>query len=86
MKKGTKPMNEQKVKEAQKILGKIQGILWALNKLVEYRRFEEANDRQKVLKKLYDDIFKLNLTEEEMAFANNNIDYDIAEKYYWEYR
>lgn len=80
-------MNQTKIRKANEIYSKIQGIEWAKEKNEEYEHYGACEECRKAISELRKELKELNLTEEERTMVGYEfVDYSIAYKYEGMYR
>ena len=58
-------MDNYKIKKANELYSKIQGALWAKDKMLEYEHYDRAKEVSQKINQWYKEIENLKLTEEE---------------------
>ena len=77
-------MDNYKIKKANELYSKIQGALWAKDKMLEYEHYDRAKEVSQKINQWYKEIEGLKLTEEEREKVGYEfVDNDLAERYYW---
>jgi len=78
-------MDMYKVGKAQRLYGKIQGMLWNRERNCEYHHYDAAKDCERIIEDLEKQVEELGLTQEERRYAYNNMDMKVAEDVYGRY-
>ena len=60
-------------------------MVWNRDRNCEYHHYEAAQECERIMDKIMEEIKELNLTSEESTYAWNNMDMNVAEDIYGRY-
>ncbi len=82
-----KHVDLNKVRKANLLYSKMQGVAWAKEKNYEYGHFDACKNCQKAMDSYEKELESLKLNEDEQALVGYDyVDYDVAYEYEGRYR